>query len=130
MNGAEHLEAEMPKLIPAIVEFVAVVNRLAVTARFMERPVFMAQLCAAVKSGVIQHNSPWLDPQAAAEYSFSSEGFVYQMAEAGVIARYVGEGMPRFKKSDIDEAIAGGRWATNRAKGSRLNAKVRREVLA
>lgn len=112
-SSIQELDAEVARATESIM---ASANRLAVTARFMERPMFMAQLCAAVKSGITQHLSGWLDPAAAADYSFSSEGFVYQMADAGVIHRYGGENMPRFKKSEIDAAIESGRWQGKNSK--------------
>lgn len=96
------------------------VNRLAVTARFMERPVFMAQLCEGLERGLQRHLSPWLDRSGAGDYSFSSAQFVDQMAAAGVINRYGGDGMPRFLKAEIDAAIRDGRWVTDRDRKSEV----------
>jgi len=79
----------------------------------------MAQLCEAVQHGMARYASPWLDPHAAADWSMSSEGFVYQMAEEGIIKRYGGEGMPRFLKSEIDAAIREGRWQSAKTKKRR-----------
>jgi hypothetical protein len=91
-------------------------NMLQVLTRFMERPAFMNQLCGAISEGVERHLSPFVDRQGAAAYSFSSESFVDEMAKAGIIHRYGGNGMPRYLKSDIEAAIRQGKWQKPNAK--------------
>jgi len=85
-------------------------NMLQIFVKFLTGRMFMAQMMEAVSRGMSSFASPWLDPQAAADWSYSSEGFVYQMADEGVIKRYGDENMPRFLKTEIDAAIREGRW--------------------
>lgn len=91
-------------------ELMVIVNRLQVFCRFLERPVFMAQLCAAVERGMERHFSDHLRPSSAAVYADCSESFIYQMIEAGVIRAFGGPGMVVVSKAEIDAAIREGRW--------------------
>lgn len=70
----------------------------------------------AVRETVARMQSPWLDRKHAGFYCHCAPSEVDRGADAGAFKRYYRAGTPMFKKSEIDAAIAEGKWL-KRARG-------------
>ena len=77
---------------------------------FLRGPYFEAVVAKAVAASVQAAWSPWLDRAGAAAHCRCSTSEVDRATAAGVIKRYERNATPLFLKSELDEAIRGGRW--------------------
>ena len=94
----------------------ATLARLELSARFLESPVFMAQITEAVALAVIRAQSDWADRADAAAYAGNcSLRALDDAAERGIITRVYQGKRPVFSKRSIDEALRTGRWVSRAA---------------
>lgn len=105
-----------PDLTAASARLTATLARLEVSARFLEAPVFMAQINEAVALAVIRAQSDWADRVDAAAYAGNcSLRALDDAAERGIITRVYQGTRPVFSKRSIDEALRAGSWVSRAA---------------
>lgn len=84
--------------------------RVDAAAKFLQSPLFVAQIVEGMQAAVIRANSPWLNRRDAAEYARCSVSEVDRAAREGMIKSYPRGGAPLFKRAEIDETISAGKW--------------------
>ena len=80
--------------------------------QFLRGPFFEAQVVKALGQSVQAAHSPWLDRAGAAAHCRCSVSEIDRAVTRGVIKRFERGGTPLFSKSDLNTAIASGRWRT------------------
>lgn len=78
---------------------------------FLRGPYFEAVVAKALQTSVMAAQSPWLDRAGAAAHCRCSTSEIDRATAAGVIKRYERGQTPLYLKSELDEAIRGGRWS-------------------
>ena len=79
-------------------------------ADFLRGPHFEAIVSKALQHAIVAAQSPWLDRRGAAAYCRCGISSIDRAVAEGIIHRYERGGTPLFLKSELDEAIRGGRW--------------------
>ena len=79
-------------------------------AEFMESKYFEGMLEEAVQDGLAKLRSPWVDRRRAAAHCRCSITEIDRAAKMGFIKRFDRGGTPLFSKTDLNTAIASGRW--------------------
>ena len=77
---------------------------------FLRGPFFEAQVAKALQAAVVAGQSPWLDRAGAAAHCRCGLSSIDRAVAEGIIKRYERGGTPLYLKSELDEAIRGGRW--------------------
>lgn len=80
---------------------------------FLRSPYFEAVIAKALRAATQEANSPWLDRAGAAGHCRCSVREIDRATASGVIKRYERGATPLYLKSELDEAIRGGRWRLN-----------------
>lgn len=80
------------------------------SAEWLRSPYMEGLLAQAVGEALMRSQSPWADRRAAAAYAHCSPSEIDRAANAGIFKRYLRAGTPMFRKEEMDEAIAKGRW--------------------
>ncbi len=96
-------EEQTERIERAIADFEA-------TAAFLKGQFFQNQMAAAVRSAVIESQSPWVDRAGAAARWRCSESEIDRAAKAGVLTRRERGNTPLFEKEQGDTAIREGKW--------------------
>lgn len=84
-------------------------------AEFLRSSYFEARVEQAIAAAVVRSQSPWLDRAGAAAYCQCSTSEIDRAAAAGAFKTHLRGGTPLFRREDLDEAIALGRWPKRRA---------------
>jgi hypothetical protein len=79
-------------------------------AGFLKGPYFEEIVTRAVRESITAAHSPWVDRQQAAAHCRCSLSELDRAAAKGFIKRFERGGTPLFSKSDLNTAIASGRW--------------------
>lgn len=77
---------------------------------YLRGPYFEALVTKALGASVIAAQSPWLDRTGAAAHCRCSTSEIDRATAGGIIHRYTRGQTPLYLKSELDEAIRGGRW--------------------
>lgn len=84
-------------------------------AAFLRSSYFEGLVARQLAAAVTAAQSPWLDRAAAAAYARCSVSEIDRVAALGVFQTYPRGGRPMFKRSEVDAAIATGKWPAQRA---------------
>lgn len=98
----------------------AVADLEAVSA-FLKGPFFGAEMASAVRTAVLESQSPWLDRAAAAARWRCSVDEIDRAAAAGVLTRFERGEKPLFEKEQGDRALREGTWKLGKAKTQKLD---------
>lgn len=79
-------------------------------ADFLRGPHFEAIVYKALQRSITAAQSPWLDRHEAAAHCRCGVSEIDRAAASGVIRRFLRGATPLFSKTDLNTAIAGGRW--------------------
>ena len=95
----------------------AAIARVASAAEFLSGPFFQAELIRAAERAAAHAQATLLCRRMAADVFFTSESEIDRAANAGAFPRHYRAGTPMFSRTEIEEAITGGRWARRTSKG-------------
>lgn len=79
-------------------------------SQYVASSYFERLILKAIGEAIQSANSPWVDRAGAAAYCRCSKSEIDRAADAGVFKRDFIASSPRFRKADLDAAIAGGKW--------------------
>lgn len=84
-------------------------------ATYWRSPHLEAAIEAAVRSAVLQSQSPWVDRAGAAARWRCSVDEIDRAAKAGVLVRHERHGTPLFEKVQGDDALRSGAWRLHKS---------------
>lgn len=84
-------------------------------SEFLRSSYFQAVVTEAVDKSLLAGRSPWLDRKGAAVHCRCSVSEISRAAAAGIIKQFMRGMTPVYSKTDLNTAIASGRWRIERA---------------
>ena len=84
--------------------------RIHSAARFLDSPMMVARLEEALRKGIAQSDSPFVDRAAGAARWYCSASEVDRAATDGILRKHVRGNTPLFEKAEGDAAIRTGKW--------------------
>jgi hypothetical protein len=95
---------------PIITELESHAARVGAAADYLMSPMIVAELREAVKEGIAQNDSPFVDTVTAAARWYCSESEIARAAAEGILTKLKRGGHPMYEKQQGDDAIRQGRW--------------------
>ena len=96
-------------------EIARVVAQLEASAAFLNSRHIEGLIEQTLARSAGRAQSPWLDRAGAAAHCACSTSEVDRVAALGVFKTYLRAGTPLFRREELDEVIASGRWPKRRA---------------